>query len=512
MGKQILNKKVVFLPLDERPCNYKFPFDIFKNTNLNVVRINKDLMGYKKSPAKFDVIKKFLLEESNDADALVIAVDTLLYGGIIPSRLHSYTEDDLSQRLDVLKQVKTINPKIKIYAFHLIMRTPQYNSSDEEPDYYEYVGKDIFKLGYFNHKKTLNIINEEELEILRNINVKEEYLKDFLSRRKTNLALTKKSVEFVKEKVIDFLIIPQDDSSEFGYTALDQEEIRKDIKNYNLNHLVYMYPGADEVANILLSRVLNETLNQTPKIYIKYNSISAPWTIPSLEDRMLDTTIKYQILATGSIPASSMSEADITLYVNAPSDQMITAPYQYELKGRGFTVLRNMIEFIENIKYCINVLKKPAIIADLAFGNGGDVELGKILNEEDLLMKVASYSGWNTSSNALGTALAQGIVYKYNGRTKEHLNFLALRYVEDLGYCATVRRQVTERYLEPNKFTYFDVKEKNGVIAEKVKELLNEFIINNLNTVSDKIKLKNVSMPWQRMYEVDIDLKYEEKE
>ncbi len=504
------NNKVVFLPLDERPCNYKFPFDIFKNGNLNITRPPKNLMGDKKRAADFQKIKQFLLEETENADALIIAIDTLLYGGIIPSRLHYHKEDELIKRIEVLKEIKANNPSIIIYAYHLIMRTPQYNSSDEEPDYYEYVGKDIFNLGFLSHKKELGIISNEELSKLKNIKVKEEYLNDFLERRKINLNLTKKSVEYVNDKIIDFLIIPQDDAAEFGFTAKDQEEIRTQIKKYNINTLVYMYPGADEVANNLFARLSNKLLNVQPKIYIKYNSLSAPWTIPSLEDRYLDTTIKYQILACGAIPITNMKDADAILYVNAPSDKMITAPYQFELKGRGFTVFRNMVEFIENIKYALNILKKPVILADLAFGNGGDVELLRMLNKENILMDLAAYSGWNTSANALGTALAQGLVYVNFGKTQEHLNFLALRYIEDVGYCALVRRKVMENDLTSNGFNYFDVKESEGLIAEVVRKYLLEFIEKELTSIKENISLDKVYMPWRRMYEVGLEVTYKE--
>lgn len=509
MEKNISNK-VVFLPLDERPCNYKFPFDIFRNSNLNVIRPRKDLMGDKKTPARFEDIKKFLLDETKDADALVIAIDTLLYGGIISSRLHYYEEKELIERIKIIKEIKDNNPNIIIYAYHLIMRTPQYNSNDEEPDYYEYVGKDIFNLGFLRHKKELGIINDEELIKLKSIKIKEEYLNDFLNRRKINLSLTKKSLEFVNERIIDFLIIPQDDAAEFGFTAKDQEEIRTQIKKFNIGALVYMYPGADEVANNLLARLSNKVLNIQPKIYIKYNSLSAPWTIPSLEDRYLDTTIKYQILACGGIPSTNMKDADVLLYVNAPSDKMITAPYQFELKGRGFTVLRNMVEFIESIKYSLNILKKPVILADLAFGNGGDVELLRMLNKENILMDLAAYSGWNTSANSLGTALAQGLVYANFGKTKEHQDFLALRYIEDVGYCALIRRKVTENDLIPNGFNYFDVKESEGLIAEIVRKYLIDFVETELTTIKDNISIDKVYMPWRRMYEVGLEITYKE--
>ena len=75
----------------------------------------------------------------------------LLYGGIIPSRLHHFSLEELTGRLDAVRELKKRNPKLKIFAFALIMRCPSYSSSDEEPDYYEICGREIFLTGQIKH-------------------------------------------------------------------------------------------------------------------------------------------------------------------------------------------------------------------------------------------------------------------------------------------------------------------------------------------------------------------------
>ena len=81
-------KKIVLLPLDERPCNYIYPQTLFNNEDVQVTVPDMSIMGDKKVPGDYDKIVQYLLEETRDAYGLVLSIDTLLYGGILPSRLH----------------------------------------------------------------------------------------------------------------------------------------------------------------------------------------------------------------------------------------------------------------------------------------------------------------------------------------------------------------------------------------------------------------------------------------
>lgn len=499
-------KKIVLLPLDERPCNYEFPHQIFQNENYEIIRPDLSIMGDKKTPGNLDEIRNFLLNSTKEADGLVISIDTLLYGGIVPSRLHHDDLKTLTKRLDVLKEIKKNNKKLKVYAFHLIMRSPQYSSDDEEPDYYAKCGREIFLTGFLSHKKEIGWASGEEIKELEKIKIPKKYLDDFLNRRKINTNMCLKSISLVEEKIIDFLIIPQDDAAEFGWTAKDQEVVRKEIENKTLEFDVYMYPGADEVANTLLSKMVSKMENKRPLIYIHYPSATSGHLIPRYEDRMLDTTVKYQILAAGALTASSIDEADLVLFVNAPSANMQEAAYQHK-HFREYETQRNLVEFVEKIKYVVRVLKKPAIIADVAYANGGDIEFVKMLDKENLLMEVASYAGWNTSSNTLGTAIPHGIA-SWLFPNHNFDSFLASRYVEDVGYCSVVRHDVIYNKLKDYGFDYFYVKDQRGVISTIVKDELMKFVNKELSNLKDKVIINDLYMPWRRMFEIGINVTY----
>ena len=496
-------KKVVLLPLDERPCNFKFPYQIFHSEDFQIDRIEP--LGDKKIPADVREVSRMLDEKCKEADIAVLAMDTLLYGGLIPSRLHHFKKEEVMERLNLLRSLKSENPKLKIYAFQCIMRCPRYSSSDEEPDYYEYCGEQIHQLGNAIHKEKLGISCDYKKEELLSF-IKKEDLEDYENRREFNLFFNLEVLKLAKEGVLEFLIIPQDDSAPYGYTAMDQIVVRKEVLSSCLSDKVIIYPGADEVEMTLLSRAMNENYKKRPKVYVKYASVFAPFLIPAYEDRALGETVRYHIMAAGCIQVDSVAEADFVLALSAPARKMLEASKQ-PAANTDYDVERNLSEFVYAIDtFCSE--GKPVTIGDNAYANGSDLELIAILNQKGLLLKVAGYAGWNTSSNTIGTALAEGVKYLYYGSDKKHKEFLLLRYLEDAGYCGFIRKEITEKELPALGMTYFDIKEQYGVVSEMVKKYLQHFADTKLTSITNHIQIEDVKMPWRRMFETDITVSY----
>ncbi len=501
--------KIVLLPLDERPCNLRYPSQIFHTKDFQIISPSTDILGQKKSPASLEKLDQFLLDETKDADGLVVSMDMLLYGGLVPSRLHHQSKDDLIKRFNILKVIKQNNPKLKLYAFDLIMRCPQYSSSDEEPDYYGICGIDIFRTGFIGHKIELGIASEQEKEVFEKIQLNPEYLNDYTFRRQLNLEMNLNTLIFVHEGIIDFLVIPQDDAAQYGFTAKNQEVIKQAIDQYGIALKVYMYPGADEVANTLLSRMYTQIHHIQPKFYIHYPSPSCATTIPLLEDRFLDVTVRYQIRAAGGKIVSSMSESDIVLFVNASGTRMASSSSIKASRDEGLRTQRNLVDFVELIHETIENEHKVAAIADVANLNGSDHEFMQLMIQKGLALKLGAYAGWNTSSNTLGTTIPHSIQTWHRGQSKEHFDFLMSRYVEDYGYMTHVKGEVNQK-LGHLGMNYFDVSQNTELIQNMVEEGLHEFISMYMNPIKNNIQIKKVWMPWKRMFEVGIDIAYKE--
>jgi len=497
--------KIVLIPLDERPCNFHFPVALSFGTEYEVIVPPFEIMGNKKEKGDVDAIWAWARKEVQDASGIIVSFDTLLYGGIVPSRLHMETTDTLQKRLENVRMLKQINPALVVFGYSLIMRNPTYSSADEEPDYYGLFGREIHRRGVIEHKRLLKIASSEEEKEYEAITLKlpPEHFEDYTSRRAKNIQMNMKIIDLVSVGFVDFLIIPQDDASPYGLTAIDQISVRKHIDEKKVGMKVYMYPGADEVANTLLSRMINRFKDKTPNVFLKYTSEGAKMVIPLYEDRPLHETVKYQIIAAGGMVASSMVEADFVLIVNAPPSNMLNAS-QSHLRGIEYDAFRNLTEAVVYAGYVIRTLKKQVVIADVAYGNGADLQLIALLKAEGLLFQLAGYAGWNTSSNTLGTCIPQGMIHHHYGSTQDHLDFLSLRYTEDAGYCGIVRQAVCAEELPKMGLGYFQADGKRGRVSEIVKKRLEIFLKDHIEDETTSIEILDCHMPWSRMFEVGL--------
>lgn len=543
--------KILLLPLDERPCNAAFPGRLFPADKVQILLPRK--LGHKKKPADFSVLSDFLFEKAKDADALLLSLDMLLYGGLIPSRLHHLKTETLFSRLHLIQELKEKYPALPIYAFATVMRCPAYSSDDEEPDYYERFGSAIHARGALMHRALAGLTTSSEAEgpvpspagLLPAASGEGEIsapfssaepvsasslddgdsqdpepclssdfetcLADYLARRARNKQLSLQALELVKEGILESIVFPQDDSMRFGFPAMDQEEIRRRILTLGLTERAMMYPGSDEIALTLLCHLLLNHHGLLPKVYVKYLTDGARSLIPLYEGLPLSATTSYQLHAAGCVTADTCAEADLVLLETAASGSMEEA-WSQPSRSPSYFAERNfpeMLSFIQRMRSA----GKVVTVADNAYANGGDLDLIRILDADHLLMDLQGYASWNTNANTMGCAIAMGVcafLYGEQGlfpdpaAEAQRRNFLISRYIEDACYQADVRQYVTEK-IRPLGFDYFFTGEEEGEVRDLILAELQIRIKTELSSLADRIQIRRLTLPWKRMFEIDLE-------
>ncbi|MFV0502384.1 MAG: DUF4127 family protein [Lachnospirales bacterium] len=492
--------KIIYVPLDERPCNYIYPQFICKIGDCNIIELPKKYLGNFKKPADIDAIWNWLFENIGEADYGVISMDMLIYGGIVPSRLHHLNSETCKKRIDNIKKLKEINPKIKLFAFQLITRAPARNGSVEEPDYYEEHGYNIYKYGYLQDKKDVIGLEREEANELIEIenSIPEKFLDDFLKRRKINFENNLYTIDTLE--YLDFFVIPIDDCKPYGYASSERKKIGNYLSRQNKLSKVMMYPGADEIGCTLMARALNEINNKSPNVYLDYTSKVGKYSIPAYEDRCICETLGYHIEAVGATEVFNPNESDIIICVNTPTTESLSLESKETYNTVYLEKERNFFSFIKRLKE-YSTKNKVLAVADCAIANKCDRALMQFLKENNMLRSIQAFAGWNTSSNTFGTTLAHAMAVNLKGESQISKEFLSLRYLEDWGYMTIVREKVTKKYMDVYNLHKLYNQEHYNIVKEEIYRELKKYM-------DDIVALDfSVEIPWHRMFEIHITLK-----
>lgn len=506
--------------MDDRPCTYNFPLQIGRIYGAEIISPPKEKMGNLKKTANKEWIINWIKENSNFIDGLVLASDTLAYGGLIPSRRNYDSFEKVADNLKVIIDVKKNNPDLSIYVCSTILRISNSNENQEEKDYWKDYGELIHKYSFLCDKNYLineanydqynieNILNintqNEEIKSLKE-KIPDDILKDYINGRLRNFKLNKLLIKWVKEGYIDYLSICADDSSQYGFNILEKKIFNRIIESTpKVKEKINVYPGADEAISSLVAGIINKKNNFKPKFFPVYSKYSkGNELITMYEGIPLKNTLLSQIQAINGEIVNDRDIADILLYLYT-SD--ISQEDQYLKSAYNETIKPVPIEIKNEFKDYLNLdSNKPKVLIDLAYANGADNSFISDLIINYDIKKLLSFSSWNTTGNSIGTALSHSSL-AYLGKLNktfseyEHYKFLIERFFDDWVYQGFSRL----KYVSQNGYKLD--KDQLNKLKDLYKNDLEHYIDTNDNFKN--IKIKNIYFPWERPFEVGIDIDF----
>jgi len=549
--------KIAILPLDDRPVNFDYPRLLAEIADLHVELPPREWLGNPWRGAQHEKLFGWLQDNAPTADALIVAVDTLAYGGLIPSRSSPDMFEMVARRMEILREIKSIHLHKPIYASSVIQRVSRANSSEEEKPYWTEYGSRMFRLSYLEHKSELEEASAGEIAERDGLKreIPAEVYCDYASIRRRNHQLNQYMLTLVKEGVIDYLLLPQDDTAEYGWNIAEARLLQMLIRREGLTERAITYPGADEICCLLLARYVCAAKDFRPRIHPRFSSSSSAVITTEYEDRPMLELLKAHLAPLSGVVADQPGDADCTLFINAPAIKQGVGELQWaaqfskeELLHQVSESLRAHVEKLYADEYfqatrremqtprrspeefCRAVVAevkrgRDVAIADVAFVNGSDLILGRQLVQHPEISQLAAYGGWNTAGNTLGTVLAQAVIYtlaKKQGlkpaQQKAQLEFLFLRFLDDFSYQALERSLCmlrdlpalgllpTEERLPNDELTKIIVEKLTGRLNYQAHALEKVFCANQR---IKSVTISNVHLPWQRLFEISLDVKVE---
>ena len=98
--------RIAVLPMDDRPVNYDYPRYLARAAGLEILLPPRVWLGNPWRTSRHADLVGWLVQTAPQADAMVVAIDTLAYGGLIPSRTSAESTVDVLVRLEVLRRLK----------------------------------------------------------------------------------------------------------------------------------------------------------------------------------------------------------------------------------------------------------------------------------------------------------------------------------------------------------------------------------------------------------------------
>lgn len=506
--------KILFVPHDDRPISYHQTVDVLRQAGYEMVVPPQELLSNATNMGHPDELWQWLRENAPAADSAVIASDSMLYGGLIPSRKHEIPEEKLAERLDGFVQLHQANPQLHIYVFDSLMRTPDWGQEGniEEPDYYAKYGADFFHYSRLLDKEETEGLSKQEKKMMmeRKKAIPAEYMQDWAARRAKNLAATKKLMDYARDGIIDYLILGRDDNAPLCQTHRENREILAYAAENKLPHTKFLsMPGIDEFNVLLLNRAVNDMTYEMPFVYVAYNEGKGGDTVPAFSDEKISASVDAALAIAGGLKVPAPARADFVLLVNTEKNGETIGLHNRFPDGKDFRPqllpdksTRHFASLVEDY-----VAKGyPVGIADIKYSNGADNALLEQLRQKGLLFKLKAYSGWNTATNSTGFAIGTGMLapkMTEDGKNK----LLAVRYLDDWAYQANVRTDVGNELVKQfgNPSYYIKLQDKLSFAEQQNNERMQAFADRNLPHF-DFLKGFKVKNPWLRMFECDIVL------
>jgi len=438
---------ILLIPCDTRPPTLELPHQLARAAGVSLLSPPLELLNKLNLPADLGGLRDWLFTHAPQADALIVSLEMLTLGGLIPARRVSDSLEAALARLEVLQDLKTVHPKLRILAHGVIVRVGHDDDPLEEKPYYGQWGPQLREVSEWTDRFERGG-ESTKLEQARNA-VPEDVLEDWLGTRERNHRLHHAAIKLLEDGVLERLHLTLDDTSEYGLAARDRRRLEAALDAAGLWDRAEIYPGADEVSACLLARAVLKKKRVPVRVVYPSHLSAAATTL--YEDRPLGELVGAHLRACGCEEVSSASGEAFTLFVNAPAvaqghDQPDYATVDTPARALP-AFARRMTEALEQGENCA--------LADVAYPNGAERRLMTLLVtllKRAPLHELLSYAAWNTAGNTLGSAISTAICVLEGRNERARVEALFSRLTDDWIYQGEVRLQVWNALERPSVF------------------------------------------------------------
>ena len=117
-----MKRKLLVLPVDARPVVCGQLQYLLQLADWDIALPPTSMLGRFRQSANHERLGEWLMERAGEVDGFVLSLDTLLYGGLVASRISPETADEILTRAEWLETLNRVHPAKPIYGFLTTLR------------------------------------------------------------------------------------------------------------------------------------------------------------------------------------------------------------------------------------------------------------------------------------------------------------------------------------------------------------------------------------------------------
>ena len=498
---------LLLAPLDSRPPCSAMVRKLGALASINVITPPQELLDNYNTPADKEKLFAWLKNEMPQHPAAILSADLLVHGSLLGSRVPLGTINDEEKFLTFVNKQHALNPQIDMAFFSVI---PRLLVSDQLiPDsWYQW-----HLMRYATLKDMAETFGDPYFTrqlLAIDARIPDDVKTKYSSLYADNDSFNKKLVQLARADGLT-LAIGQDDAQPFGLPNRNANHALAYMKHADLGSSGLITSGADEISVLLLTRYYNKLYNYKPRIFVEYSSPKVAAKIMPYMPCSVDASIRDKINFIGGQLTDDAAVADFILFVhcgdddNQPNKAMLQKLKSLLISDRHIALVDLTANYTEN-----------------------ELLIPKLLEAKVPLSRLAAFSGWNTLSNSLGTALSQATLFtgqlhrlpqsEHLSLYAQNLNFTVERLLDDYAYQKLMHAQLTTLLklkgykptdLGENKF-FAETLIRGFLQRQKIQLLYGDlgrtpfYRNNDSNYYLTGIDI-NVNLPWARIFEINLD-------
>ncbi len=483
--------RTLWIPLDSRPVNTTEVQLFGAAAGQTVILPPAGLLDrYADRRAEGTRLIDWWERTAEPGDRVVFYTNTLLVGGLIASRdpvLYGELEEKLTGLGDALARL----PHGRIIAVHVLPRAwpTQFQPDGSPAPDQAYTGLLLertalqHRVFLFGERDDRNRLGQLDQAIPQEARQRQDEL---LAK---NDQILRALLDWVERGLIDEVLVGLDDAQGYGMFNLLQRQFEGVLRERGLSDRVHIDYGADEIGFLLLAREALRERRVRPRIAVTYDQAGAERQVLPYEGVDLGSSVEQKLGLLGATAGAG-------------------GQHLFVYSERGDEISRRLLEQMA----AADGRGEGVALADVTSPGGRDRALVESLAGQVPLSQVA-YSGWNTASNTVGTALAQAALrelYARVGVTERQQvawqSFQAIRYAHDLHFQAhreTLGRWAEGRGINPTGFgsgSAAMADRLNRTVLAEARQWLAHYVCTSGDLC---LNVSAARFPWDRTFEAE---------